>query len=164
MTSSGPILFWGIEIPVSALQTEHYVYKEVCEHPHSENTKKMHYNYCEKCGKQRFSLIREYTEAKSAINDRLLSARIINPTTDRGEFKYYAVLEWYDADCKIDPKVFDINNDKKNDFKLLMKKYSLWKLKNFGLYFIKNPAPTQEFYKNVMLKNGLSIDEETDDE
>jgi hypothetical protein len=163
----GPITFFGIEIPFDSVYEIKRLYRDKCGHPHMLNSKKAKYDYCEKCGEPRFYIEKKITDVGRRLSDRLIYTEI-EDSNGHVVQKYYAVMEWYDNDVKINTAKYAENAEKREEFKTLMKDIKLWKAKRFGLFVLQNAVPTMNFYKNNSIKNdfyalsALCIDAELD--
>ncbi len=159
--------FFGIEIPFDSVYETKRFYHDKCGHPHMTNSKKSKYNFCEKCGESRFYIEKRMTDAGNRLKDRLIFTELEDAEGHVVQ-KYYAVMEWYKTDVKINSNKYAENLEKREEFKALLKDVHLWKAKRYGLFVLHNVTPTVAFYNNKSLRNdfyavsAICIDPELD--
>ena len=152
VSKHGTMTFFGIEIPVDSIYVIKRSYNDKCGHPHMANSRKAKYDFCEKCGTARFYVEKCLTDVGKRLYDRLIFAELEDPQGNVVT-KYYAVMEWYNTDVKINFTKYSENLEKRDEFKALLKDVKLWRAKRFGLFIINNVTPTVAFYKNKSLQN-----------
>jgi len=150
----GSITFWGLEIPEKSLRSHKVLYRDECDHPHSNKKGKKKYNFCEECGNKRVYVETTNTELAEILFDCLIFAKVRIPGTDNEERKYYVVMEWYSDDVKIlSGNITSKKIKRMRDFQGLCTNLEIWKKKRFGLYHIAEPTPYSGFYKNDGIKD-----------